>query len=134
MRKDAARVQQISSKLHYKVAAPLRLLAGAVRRPRSPMPVKQALNKATVSAKLKFLRDQLKEVVLHLGLIRSAIVVSVATLKRQNAELDEDVANALRHRAGNKIQDQIERLEEMISALSRQPLPTARSWCLVEAT
>lgn len=81
------------------------------------MAVKQTLARAPTSARLKLLGERLKDVVLQLGLVRSAIVVSVATLKRQNAELDEDVAQVLQRSAGDKIEDQIERLEELISTL-----------------
>jgi DNA-binding IscR family transcriptional regulator len=67
----------------------------------------------------KALARQLKEVVLQLRQIQSAVVVAAAALKRQNAELDEDVANVLQSSAVDKIEDQIERLEELILAMAR---------------
>jgi hypothetical protein len=60
----------------------------------------------------------LRELALHLHQIRSAVVVSAAALRRQNCELDEDIANVLQRSVADRIQDQIEQVEEA----SRFPL------------
>jgi hypothetical protein len=53
----------------------------------------------------------LSELVLHLYQIQSAVVVSAAALRRQNCELDDDIANVLQRSVADRIQDQIERAE-----------------------
>ena len=63
---------------------------------------------------------QLSELVLHLHQIQSAVVVSAAALRRQNCELDDDVANVLQRSVADKIQDQIERLEGTLRLLGRR--------------
>jgi len=54
---------------------------------------------------------QIEEVILHLRHIQSAVVVAAAALKRQNCELDEDIASVLQRSVSDRLQDQIERLE-----------------------
>ena len=54
---------------------------------------------------------QLGEVLHHLHLIQSAVVVAVAALRHQNCELDVDISNVLQRSVADRIQDQIERLE-----------------------
>ncbi|MFL6601777.1 MAG: hypothetical protein ACJ8R9_10640 [Steroidobacteraceae bacterium] len=54
---------------------------------------------------------QVKEVLRHLHLIQSAVVVAVAALRHQNCELDVDISNVLQRSVADRIQDQIERLE-----------------------
>lgn len=56
-------------------------------------------------------RAQLREMLRHLQLIQSAVVVSVAALRHQNCELDVDISNVLQRSVADRIQDQIERLE-----------------------
>jgi hypothetical protein len=63
---------------------------------------------------------QLSELVLHLQQIQSAVLVSAAALRRQNCELDDDIANVLQRSVADKILDQIERLEGTLQLLSRQ--------------
>ena len=58
---------------------------------------------------------QLGEVLKHLQLIQSAVVVAVAALRQQNCELDADISNVLQRGVADRIQDQIDRLE-MLSA------------------
>ena len=58
---------------------------------------------------------QLGEVLKHLQLIQSAVVVAVAALRQQNCELDADISNVLQRSVADRIQDQIDRLE-MLSA------------------
>ena len=57
---------------------------------------------------------QLSELVLHLHQIQSAVLVSAAALRRQNCELDDDIANVLQRSVADRIQDQIERLERLL--------------------
>jgi hypothetical protein len=66
---------------------------------------------------------QLSELVLHLYQIQSAVVVSAAALRRQNCELDVDIANVLQRSVADKIQDQIERIEARLSGPSRLEEP-----------
>ena len=54
---------------------------------------------------------QIREVLLHLHQIRSAVVVAVAALRQQNCELDADISNVLQRSVADRIQDQIDRLE-----------------------
>jgi hypothetical protein len=62
---------------------------------------------------------QLSELLLHLQQIQSAVVVSAAALRRQNCELDDDIANVLQRSVADKIQDQIERVEGTLRLLAR---------------
>jgi len=59
-------------------------------------------------------RTQIGEVLLHLRHVQSAVAVAVAALRRQNCELDEDVANVLQHSVTDRLQDQIEKLEIVV--------------------
>ena len=52
-----------------------------------------------------------REVLLHLRQIQSAVVVAVAALRHQNCERDADISNMLQRSVADRIQDQIERLE-----------------------
>jgi hypothetical protein len=61
----------------------------------------------------------LSELVLHLYQIQSAVVVSAAALRRQNCELDDDIANVLQRSVADRIQDQIERAEGALQRLGQ---------------
>lgn len=63
----------------------------------------------------KSINVQLGEVLKHLQLIQSAVVVAVAALRQQNCELDADISSVLQRSVADRIQDQIDRLE-MLSA------------------
>ncbi len=65
-------------------------------------------------------RAQLADVLLQLRQIQSAVVVSVAALKRQNCELDEDIATVLQRSVADRLHDQIDRLEGLMRALSEE--------------
>jgi hypothetical protein len=52
-----------------------------------------------------------EDVTLHLRHIRSAVIVAIAALRRQNCELDEDIARLLQRCVCDRIDDQIEKLE-----------------------
>jgi hypothetical protein len=56
---------------------------------------------------------ELGEVLRHLQLVQSAVVVAVAALRHQNCELDVDISNVLQRSVADRIQDQIERLEAL---------------------
>lgn len=51
------------------------------------------------------------EVMLHLRHVRSAVIVAIAALRRQNCELDEDIAALLQRCVCDRIGDQLEKLE-----------------------
>ena len=52
-----------------------------------------------------------EDLTLHLRHIRSAVIVAIAALRRQNCELDEDIARLLQRCVCDRIDDQIEKLE-----------------------
>jgi hypothetical protein len=62
-------------------------------------------------------RAQLADVLLQLRQVQSAVVVSVAALKRQNCELDEDIATVLQRSVADRLHEEIERLEGLMSVL-----------------
>lgn len=62
---------------------------------------------------------QLGEVLRHLQLIQSSVVVAVAALRHQNCELDVDISNVLQRSVADRIQDQIERLEGLTEPHAR---------------
>jgi hypothetical protein len=64
-------------------------------------------------------QEKLGEVLQHLHLIQSAVVVAVAALRHQNCELDVDISNVLQRSVADRIQDQIERLEVLSEPLGR---------------
>jgi hypothetical protein len=53
----------------------------------------------------------LDEVILHLRHVHSLVIVAVAALRRQNCELDEDIARLLQACVCDRICDQLEKLE-----------------------
>jgi hypothetical protein len=65
-------------------------------------------------------RAQVADVLLHLRQMQSAVVVSVAALKRQNCELDEDIATVLQRSVADRLHDEIERLEGVIRILGAE--------------
>jgi len=70
-------------------------------------------------ARLGARQAQLKEILRHLELIQSAVVVTVAALRHQNCELDVDISNVLQRSVADRIQDQIERLEALSGPRAR---------------
>ncbi len=69
------------------------------------------------NSKLRSARAQLADVLLHLRQAQSAVVVSVAALRRQNCELDEDIATVLQRSVADRLHDQMERLEALMRTL-----------------
>jgi len=72
------------------------------------------------NSKSRTARAQLADVLLHLRQIQSAVVVSVAALRRQNCELDEDIATVLQRSVADRLHDQIDRLQGLMSALGEE--------------
>ena len=58
-------------------------------------------------------RKAVEELVPRLRHIRSAVAVAVAALRRQNCELDEDIASLLQRCVGDSLGDQLENLEAL---------------------
>jgi len=65
-------------------------------------------------SKTQSVRGSLGEVILHLRHAQSAVIVAVAALRRQNCELDEDIATVLQRSVADPIHDQLERLESLM--------------------
>ena len=53
----------------------------------------------------------LDEVILRLRHVQSAVIVAVAALRRQNCELDEDIACLLQRCVCDSLDEQLEKLE-----------------------
>ncbi|MFZ0501739.1 MAG: hypothetical protein WAU49_21040 [Steroidobacteraceae bacterium] len=53
----------------------------------------------------------LDEIILHLQHVHSAVLVAIAALRRQNCELDEDIASLLQRCVCDRIDDQLQKLE-----------------------
>jgi hypothetical protein len=70
------------------------------------------------NSKSRSARAELADVLLHLRQIQSAVVVSVAALRRQNCELDEDIATVLQRSVADRLHDQIDRLESLMRTVS----------------
>lgn len=67
----------------------------------------------------QLLRVELGGVVSQLRQVQSYVAVSVAALRQQNCELDEDIATVLQRSVLDRIQDQIERLESLAGRIAR---------------
>jgi hypothetical protein len=66
------------------------------------------------NSKTRSVRAELGEVVKHLRLVQSAVVVAVAALRQQNCELDEDIATVLQRSVADRLHDEIDRLEAVM--------------------
>jgi hypothetical protein len=62
-------------------------------------------------------RPHLSELVLRLRQVQAVITVSVAALRHQSCDLDEDIADVLQHNAGDAIDREVERSTELLSKL-----------------
>ena len=58
-------------------------------------------------------RPSLDEVILQLRQVHSTVAVAVAALRRQNCELDEDIATVLQRCVCDRIADQLETLKSI---------------------
>ena len=56
-------------------------------------------------------QNPIAEVLLQLRHVRSAVLVAVAALRRQNCELDEDVATLLQRCVCDRLEEQLEKLQ-----------------------
>ncbi|MDE2051783.1 MAG: hypothetical protein KGJ72_12275 [Gammaproteobacteria bacterium] len=65
-------------------------------------------------------KTPLDDVILHLRHLQSAVIVAIAALRRQNCELDEDIASLLQRAVCDSLADQLQKLEA-----ARRP-PAAR--------
>jgi hypothetical protein len=70
-------------------------------------------------SKTRSVRGELGEVVMHLRQVQSAVVVAVAALKKQNCELDEDVATVLQRSVVDRLHEQVERLEAVMRLVGK---------------
>jgi hypothetical protein len=67
------------------------------------------------------LRAELQEVIGELQGLQSAISVAVGALRQQNADLDADIATLLQRAVGDKLHEQVQRLETLLQRLPRSP-------------
>jgi SMC interacting uncharacterized protein involved in chromosome segregation len=68
-------------------------------------------------------RDELQDVIRQLRGLQSTISVAVGALRHQNADIDADIAHLLQRSVGDRLEEQVQKLEAM---LSRAPRPAAR--------
>jgi len=66
------------------------------------------------------LRFELREHVRKLRLILPVIIVSIMALRRQNAELDYDIASVLSEHACERLDDEIEYLSSLLAVYTRR--------------
>jgi hypothetical protein len=66
---------------------------------------------------------QLKDLLLQLEQVQSAVMVSVAALRSQAVELDEDIARVLQRAVADRLYEQMEKLEASLPQLEREPRP-----------
>ena len=59
------------------------------------------------------LQAHLSDLTVNLEVIRSAVAVSVAALRHQNCEIDEDVASVLQRSVSDKLQDEIDKATQL---------------------
>jgi hypothetical protein len=74
-------------------------------------------------SKARAVRSQLGDILLHMRQIQSAVVVTVAALRQQDCELDADIAAVLQRSVGDRMHEQIEKLEatlRLVSGLDRK--------------
>jgi hypothetical protein len=68
-------------------------------------------------SKVRAVRSHLGEVIVQMQHMQSAVAVAVAALRRQNADLDEDIASLLQRSVSDKLQDQIEKIDAALRLL-----------------
>lgn len=61
--------------------------------------------------------DQLSGIVRKLRLATSATMVCVEALRRQNADLDADIARVLARDVGDRLHSQVEKLQRLAASL-----------------
>ena len=77
-------------------------------------------------------RKALDQLVPRLRHMRSTVAVAVAALRRQNCELDEDIASLLQRCVSDRIDDELEKLEGTLRVAvrrgSERGRATGRPW------
>jgi len=96
----------------------------AAQAPSSPTPQLSGAPAADGS-ELAMLPEYLRGLIRNLQRIMSVVIVSVAALEHQNADVDSDVAHVLRSYAGNKLYGEIESAGKLLKALERASRPPA---------
>lgn len=84
---------------------------GASRR-RSVARAKATASKALDAERLQ---EALKAHIRGLEVVMSTVIVSVFALRRQNCEIDEDIARVLERSAADRLDIEIERLQTLIT-------------------
>ena len=64
---------------------------------------------------------RLREVADRLRAMQSSVVVAVAALRSQNADVDEDVARLLTRTVSDPLQDQIDSIKSVLRLLAHSP-------------
>jgi len=91
-----------------------------VSRRRSAVGAKAAsATKSNAQALHAALTDHLR----GLEVAMSAVIVSVSALRRQNCEIDEDIARVLERSAADRLDVEIEKLQSLISKEGRHEQP-----------
>jgi hypothetical protein len=67
---------------------------------------------------LRRMQTHLSELTVNLEVIRSAVAVSVAALRHQNCELDEDVASVLQRSVSDRLQDEIDKATQLADSFA----------------
>jgi hypothetical protein len=70
-------------------------------------------------SKTQALKAQLRDILVHLQQVQSAVVVAVAALRQQACELDEDIAAVLQRSVADRLQDQMDKLEAALQLCSQ---------------
>jgi hypothetical protein len=62
---------------------------------------------------------QLKDLLLQLQQVQSAVMVSVAALRSQACDLDEDIARVLQRAVAERLHEQMDKLEASLQQLAQ---------------
>jgi hypothetical protein len=65
-------------------------------------------------------RAELQDVIARLKGLQSTIAVAVGALRHQNADIDADIAHLLQHSVSDPLQDQVQKLEALLTRLPRR--------------
>jgi len=77
-------------------------------------PVARAKAAHPTAADTERLKDALSDHIRGLEVAMSAVIVSVSALRRQNCEIDEDIARVLERSAADRLDIEIEKLQSLI--------------------
>jgi len=67
-------------------------------------------------------RAELEDMMLRLEVVRSASIICTSALRHQNCDIDEDVASVLQRNVGDKVGEEIERLNRLLTVLEPEPV------------